>query len=223
MRIVLEHNLANHTRIRDGAGFGPFQVSPSQRLEKTTVNVHPKISLEVIVCLIHVKHTRQHQPLHQLDQPLIATGASNDQMKIGISLNLLTICIDAGLSRLLCFFNDSLKLRKVICGELSEAQLYSEQVESIDKSENFGVVSSRPRTQIQAARRPALDDSDLFQAVKGVSDGRPAYLKSTGEIFLAKSLVWNEFPSFDSIKDSENNPVSECTINGLRREAICFV
>ena len=85
VRIVLEHDLANHARIRNRARFCRFQISASQRLEKAAVNIDPKFALQVIVRLIYIKHTGQHQPLHQLHQPPVASGARDDQMKIRIS------------------------------------------------------------------------------------------------------------------------------------------
>ena len=215
----MEHDLPNHASVGNGARFRLFQISAAQRFEKAPVNVHPKVALQVVMGFSHVKHTRQHQPLHQLHQPPVATGPSDDQMEVGISLNLLTICIDAAVGRLLRFFHDSLKLRKVILSKLPKTQLYGEQVESIDKSENFGMVGSRPCAQIKTARRPALRDSNLFKAMKCVTDGRPAYVKSTREILFAQPLVGDKFPFSHSIEDSENNPVGECAINRFRGEA----
>lgn len=74
-------------------------------------------------------------------------------MKVSVSLNLFAVCLDAGLCCLLRLFDDSFKLSEVIVGNTAKAQLNSQQVESIDKSENLGVVFRGPATDIKAARR----------------------------------------------------------------------
>ncbi len=217
-RIVLEHNLANDAGIRDGAGFGLFQISASQGFKKAAVNVDPKVALQVIMRFRYIKHAWQHQPLHQFNQPPVASGVSNDQMEVCISLNLFTILIDATVGRLLCFFDYLLKPSEVIFSKLSETQLNSEQVESIDKSKNLGVVGISPGTQIESARRPTLNDSDLLKAMECIAHGCPAHIESMGEVLFAKPLVGDKLAVLDSIKDFENNPVGECTVNGLRGE-----
>jgi hypothetical protein len=223
LRAVLEHNLANLARIRDRARFGLLQVAASQRFKKAAVNVHPVIALQVIMCLSHVEHTGQHQPLHQLHQAPVAGGAGDDQMKVCIALNLLTVFVDAALSGLLCLFDDSLKLSKILFSKASETQLDSEQVESIDESENLSAVSCGPRTQIKAAGRPTLRNAELLKAVKCIADRRPAHFKAAREVFFAESLVGDKLSPLNAIQDSENNPVGECTIYRFGGETGRFV
>ncbi len=223
LRTVMEHDLANLAGIRNRPGFGRLQVTAAKRLEKAAMHADPKIALQVVVRLGRVKHARQHQAFHQLDQPAIAGGASDDQVKVGIPLNLLTICFDSSIGSLLCLLHDLLELGEVIFRKAAKAQLNGEQVEGIDKSKNLGVIFRGPGADIKAARRTPLHDSDLFQAMQRVTDRRPAHIESTCKFFFTETLVGDEFALFRSVKDFENDPIGEGTIDGFGGKSRSFV
>jgi len=223
LRTVLEHDLPNLARVGDRAGFGSLQVITAERLEKAAMHADPKIALQVVVRLGYVKHARQNQPLHQLDQPAVARCASDGQMKIGVALNLFAICLKAFIGRLFCFLNDLFELGEIIFSKATKTQLNSQQIQCIDQGKNLGMVFVTPGTDIEAAGRTALDDSELLEAVKRVTNRRPAHFESAREIFFAEPLVGDKFAPLHSIEDFEDNPIGKCTVDGFRREPRCIV
>ena len=122
--VMLEHQFSYLARIRDRTCFRFLQTVASECFEKSAVNVDPEVSLQIIVCLRYIKHTGQHQLLHEFNQTPIPASASNDQMKVAIALNLSSIFFDAGLGRLSGFLNDLLKLGKIVFSQTSEAELH---------------------------------------------------------------------------------------------------
>ena len=220
---MLEHQLSNLASIRNRARFRFLQTAASECFKKPGVNMNPEVSLQVIVCLRYIENAGQHQLFHQLNQSPVPAGASDDQVKVTISLNLPSIFFDAGLGRLSCFINDLLKLGKIVFFQTPEAKLHGKQVKGIHKCENLGVVSISPTADIHPPRRPPLDNSDLFKAVKSVPDGRPAHIKSLRQVLFAQSLVGNQVPSSHPFEDLENDPVSQCTINRFGRKSRRFV
>jgi len=223
LRTVLEHNLANLAGIRNRTGLGTLQVPASQGFQQAPVDLDPEIALQVVMSLVYVKHARQHEALHQFDQPTIARRASHDQMEIAISLDLPAICLKPFIRSLFCFLNDLLELSKIIFGEVAEARLNSEKIQSIDQGKNFGMILVCPGADVETARRTALHNSKLLKAVKSIADRCAAYLESASEVFFTQALVGDEFARFYSIENLENNPIGECTIDGFRRKSRGFV
>src|SRR5579863_2380908 len=121
--VMLEHQFSYLACIRDRTCFRLLQIATSHCFKKSAVNVEPEVSLQVIVGLCHIEHAWQHQLLHELNQSPVSTGASHDQMKVRISLNLPTIFLDASLGGLTGLLEDALKLRKVVFSETTKAQL----------------------------------------------------------------------------------------------------
>ena len=144
-------------------------------------------------------------------------------MKVRISLNLPSIFFDVCLGGLSRLINNTLQLSKVVLCEASEAQLHGKQVEGIHKCMDLGMVGLGPAAHVHAARRTALHHADLLKAVKSVPHWRPAHLKTFRQIFFAEPLVGDEFRFPYAVKDLEDNPVSESTINRFRSESGRFV
>ena len=220
---MLEHQFSYLARVRDRTCFRLLQIAASQGFKKSAMDVNPEVSLQILVCLCHIEHAGQHQLFHQLNQSPVPAGASDDQMKIRISLNLLSIFFDAGLGGLSCLIDNSFKSSKVVFGDTSEAQLHGKQVEGIHKCVDLGVVGIGPAAHIHATRRSPLDDSDLLQAVKSITHGRPAHLEALRQILFTEPLVGNELPFSNAVKNLEDDPVSQCTNSRLRRNSGRFV
>ena len=182
------------------------------------MNVKPEVSLQVIVCLCYIEHAGQHQLFHELNQSPVPTGASDDLMKVKISLNLPSIFLNAGLRGSTRFLEDALKLSKVAFCETSEAQLHCKQIKGIYKRMDFCVVGVCPAAHVHTARRSSLDHADLFQAVKSIPHGCPAHLKSLGQILFTEPLVGYEFPFSHSDQHLQDDPVSQRTIDRFRRK-----
>jgi hypothetical protein len=222
-RIMLEHQFAYLARVRDRTCFRFFQTAAPECFKKSGVDVDPEVSLQVIVCLRHIEHAGQHQLFHQFNQSPVSAGASDDQVKVTISLNLSAVFFNAGLGRLSCFLNNLLKLGKIALGETAEAELYGKQIEGIQKCKNLGVVGIGPTADIHTAGRPTLDNSDLFKAVKRIADRRPADIKTLSQILFTEPLVGNQIAFSHPFEDLEDDPVSQCAINGFGRKTRRFV
>jgi hypothetical protein len=161
--------------------------------------------------------------LHHLDQSAIATRFCENQMKVCITLNLLTIFFSASSRCFSRLFDYSLKAGEVIVRQFSQAQLNGKKIQRIQQREHFGVVRICPTPQIHPTRWSPLDNTDLFQTMKRVTHWRSADLKSASQVLLSKSLIRNESSLAHLIKDLKYNPVRQRTIDGLLRKAGRFV
>ena len=107
--IVLEHYLSYLSGICNGPRLSLLEVAASHGLKEPAMNLHPEVPLQVLVGLCHVERAWQHQLFHQFNQAPVSAGSSNDQMKVGIPLNLPSIFFDVRLGSLRGFLDDSLK------------------------------------------------------------------------------------------------------------------
>jgi hypothetical protein len=201
-------------RARDGF----FHIAGSECLQKTSMNPKPEVALKVVVRLRYIELQWEHQLLHELYQPTIPAGASDDEMKISIALDLHSILLRVAVGHLFRFLDDSFKFSEVVWRETPYAQLNRKQDQGVQKGENLGTVSIRPSAYVRPSRESPFDDSNLLKAVKSVTHGRPANLKTACQVLFTKPLIRQKLPVAYSSQNFQNYPVSKCPINRHRRK-----
>jgi hypothetical protein len=182
------------------------------------MNPKPEVALKVVVGLRYIELQWKHQLLHELYHPTIPAGASDDEMKISIALDLHSILLRVAVGQLFRFFDNLLKFSEVIWRETPYAQLNRKQDQGVQKGEDLGTVSIRPSAYVRSSRESPFDDSNLLKAVKSVTHGCPANVKTLSQILFTEPLVRQKLPVVDSSQNSQNHPVSMCPINRHRRK-----
>ena len=204
--------------VRKRARYGFLHITGSECLQKTSMNPKPEVALKVVVGFRYIELQWKHQLLHELYQPTIPAGASDDEMKTSIALDLHSILLRVAVGHLFRFLDDLFKLSEVVWRETPYAQLNRKQDQGVQKGEDLGAVSIRPSAYVRPSRESSFNDSNLLKTVKSVTHGCPANVKTLCQILFTEPLVRQKLPVADSSQNFQNYPVGKCPINRHRRK-----